>query len=119
MAATVNLSLDQGATFSRNIIWKAGTPKVPVNLNSYSAIFQVRGSVSSSTLLLSLSTPSSGIVIASPATLGTLTLSATPAQTKALPAGRHAYELKAISAQGQVTSLMKGVLTIKAEVARL
>jgi hypothetical protein len=117
MAATVNLTLDQGGTFSRNVTWKAGTPKVPVNLNGYSATLHVRGSASSSAIRLSLTTANGGIVI-TPLS-GTFTLKASPTQTKALPAGRYVYELKAVSFEGQVTALMKGALTVNAEVAKL
>jgi len=117
MAATVSLTIDQGGTFSRNITWKAGTPKVAVDLSGYTAALHVRSSASSSSLLLSLTSSNGGITI-SPSQ-GKFTLNASAAQTKKLAPGRYAYELKATSSGGQVTPLMKGAFTVIAEVTKL
>ena len=117
MAATVNLTIDQGGTFSRNITWKAGTPKVPVDLTGYTAALQVRGSASSASVLLSLTTSNGGITITP--SVGKFTLNISATQTKRLAAGRYAYELKATSNGGQVTSLMKGAFVVSAEITKL
>jgi len=115
MAATVNLTIEQGATWSQTLVWKTGDPAVAVNLGGYTARLQLRPVVTSRTVVLSL-TSSSGIAI-TPAT-GTFTLSATAAQTAAIPAGRYVYDLEAVSGGGVVTRICEGTITVSAEVTR-
>jgi hypothetical protein len=116
MAATVNLVLDQGSTWSQPIAWKTGTPAVAVDLTGYSARAQVRSSASSATTLLSLTDSNGGIAITT--STGTMTLSATAAQTAAIPAGRYVYDLEAVSGGGIVTRICEGTLTVTPEVTR-
>jgi len=116
MAATVNWTLYQGATFSRNITWKTGTPKVPVNLTGYSAAMQLRPSASSKSVALSLTSSNGGIVI-TPLT-GTFTLNVSATQSSAIPAGRYVYDFKATSGSGQVTPLLSGSITVPERVTR-
>jgi len=115
-AATVNMTIEQGATWSQQLQWKTGDPATAVNLTGYSARMMLRSIVTSSTVALSLSSPSSGIAIT--AGTGTFTLSATATTTAALTPGRYVYDLEAVSSGGQVTRVCEGVVTVSAEVTR-
>jgi len=115
-AATVNMTIEQGTTWTQQLQWKSGDPATAVNLTGYSARMMLRSVVTSSTVALSLSSPSSGIAIT--AATGTFTLSATATTTAALTAGRYVYDLEAVSSGGQVTRVCEGVVTVSAEVTR-
>jgi hypothetical protein len=115
-AATVNLTIQQGTTWSQSIQWKTGDPATAVNLTGYTARMQLRPVVTSGTVALSLTSPSSGIAIT--AATGTFTLSATATTTAAITAGRYVYDLEAVSSGGQVTRVCEGVVTVSAEVTR-
>lgn len=108
--------MDQGATFSRQVVWKTGSPAAAVNMTGYSARMQARPSVSSASVVISLNTSNSGITI-TPLT-GTITISAPASQTAAFPAGKFVYDLEVESSGGQVTRLMQGALNISPEVTR-
>ena len=125
MAASVNLTIEQGTTWSQSIQWKTGSPATAVNLTGYTARLQMRPVVTraklrpvvtSGAVALSLTSPSSGIAIT--AGTGTFTLSASATTTAALTAGSYVYDLEAVSSGGQVTRVCEGVVTVSAEVTR-
>jgi hypothetical protein len=111
MAATVNLTVDQGSTWSQDVQWKTGTPATAVNLTGYTARAQVRRTASAADVVVSLT-------CAITAATGTTTLSLTAAQTSALTAGRYVYDLELVSAGGLVTRLCQGAFVVSAEVTR-
>lgn len=113
--AQLNLEMWQGASWSYVLTWKTGEPLAAVNLTGYTARLQARESVADTTPALSL-TLGSGITLGGSA--GTVTLTRTPTQTSAIPAGRYYYDLEVESAGGQVTRLTEGTLTVYAEVTR-
>jgi len=115
-AATVNLTCEQGATYSQSLQWKTGTPATAVNLTGYTARMQVRRTAASSDTALELTTENSRIAIT--AATGTVTLSLTAAVTAALIAGSYVYDLELVSGAGVVTRLCQGKFTVSAEVTR-
>ena len=109
----LNLKMWQGASWSYTLTWTLSS--APVNLAGYSARLQARESVNSSSPVLSL-TSSDGITLGGAA--GTITLSRSAAQTAALPPGRYVYDLELEAANGVVTRLVEGLLSIDPEVTR-
>lgn len=109
-----NFQAQQGATFARGIVYKQND--VVVNLTGYSARMQVRASVSDSSTLISLSSPSSGITIDGPN--GEITVTISAATMASVPAGTWVYDLEIESGGGVVTRLIEGKFSVSAEVTR-
>lgn len=117
-AAPIDLTVfaENGATFVQVLIWEdpAG---VPIDLTGYTARAQVRPVPASDRVLLSVSSPSSGIVLGGVA--GTVTLTFSAAQTAALPHGRvGVWDLLLTSPTGIVTRLAEGAVSCSLSVTR-
>jgi hypothetical protein len=111
-AGLYNTTCEQGATWIKNI-----TPAVSgtiLNLTGYVARMMVRESPSSSGTILSLTSPSSGLAIAS----GTISGTITATQSGSLTAGEYVYDLEMESGGGQVTRLLRGRFIVSGEVTR-
>jgi hypothetical protein len=113
-ASNYNLLIEQGATFSLSIVWK-DSDEVPVDLTGYSARMQIRPFLVSQDVLLEL-TNQAGIVLGDDQ--GTITIEATAEQTEAIGSRRGVYDLELESADGTVTRLLQGAVTISREVTR-
>lgn len=111
---TADLCIQQGATFSRLIRWKADGASV--NLTGYTARMQIRPTAASATTTLSLTTENARIALGGAA--GTITLSISATDTAAIAAGRYVYDLELVSAGGIVTRLLQGIVTVSANVTR-
>lgn len=114
-AGQYNIVADQGATFSRVITWKSDSG-APIDLTGYSARMQVRQRYVSDTTVLSLTSPSSGIMLGT--TNGQVTLSVAATTMAAVNAGDYRYDLEMISTAGAVTRLLQGSFTVRPEVTR-
>lgn len=114
-AATYDFEIEQGTTLLKPIVWK-DSAGVPVNLTGYTARMQVRQSTSAADVLLELSTTNSRISI-TPLT-GTVTLIFTPEVTSAITWRRGKYDLELTSADGTVTRLIEGEITVSKEITR-
>lgn len=114
-AAIYNATIDQGATFQLEVVYKddAGTP---INLTGYTAALQVRQNYYDTTALLTLTSPSNGIVITG--ATGTIDITMTSAQTGGLDEGFYVYDLE-ITSGGTVTRLIQGQFTVSPEVTRV
>lgn len=109
MAATVNLSIDQGSSFSTSIVVKGSTGN-PTNLTGYTAYAQMRKSYYSSTaynFTASISGP----------TTGTIMLALSPTASAAIPAGRYVYDVE-INADSTITRVVQGTVTVDPEVTQ-
>ena len=115
-AFKVNLKIDQGATFSKVVIWKTGTPPVVVNLTGCTARMQVRGKLTDTAALLDLTTANGGIVLGGIA--GTVTLNVSAIQTAAISWTSAVYDLEIIFADGTVRRLLSGSISVSPEVTR-
>jgi hypothetical protein len=119
-AFKLNLKIDQGASFARLVTWKTGDPAVatvPVDLTGCTARMQVRASVNSPTVLLSLTTENGGIVLGG--TAGTVELCIlTAEQTAALTWARGVYDLEIVYNPDNVRRLLHGTVTVSREVTR-
>lgn len=115
-AFKVPLKIDQGATFTKQVTWKTGTPALPVDLTGCSARMQARSDVKSSTTLLDLTTANGGITLGGAA--GTVTIRLTAAQTEAITWLSAVYDLEVVMADSSVRRLMYGSITVSPEVTR-
>jgi hypothetical protein len=112
-AATYNLAIEQGATFSAQITWNDSDGD-PVDLTGYTAELDIRSGPASDTELLEL-TNGSGLTLGGAA--GTVDIVITAAQTSALPAGRLAYDLL-LTTGSTKTRLVEGKAIVSPAVTR-
>jgi hypothetical protein len=113
-AGTLDLSIEQGATYNLVLTWQInGTA---VNLTNYTARLQARVDVEDTEVILSLTTANGGITLGG--VLGTISLDQTATQTALLPAGTYVYDLELIAGGGTVTRLVQGELIVSPEVTR-
>jgi hypothetical protein len=115
-ATTYDILIEQGATFEFELVWKDGDGD-EVNLTGYTARMQVRPTVESSVVLLSLTSAAGGGITLGGAT-GAVTIRASATQTASIGARAAVYDLELQAADGTVTRLLQGVATISAEVTR-
>ena len=114
-AGVKNIVIEQGATFTWNLIWNDST-STPVDLTGYTARMQVRKTKASTEKLLDLTTENGGITLGG--ALGTIAVVASAALTEAVDAKSGVYDLELESASGVVKRLIEGEVTISLEVTR-
>jgi hypothetical protein len=114
-ASTYNLLIEQGATFTLSLVWRDSEGDA-VDLTGYSARMQVRPSVTSEDVLLTLDSDGNGITLGG--NTGAVAVLATAAQTELIAAKRGVYDLELEAADGTVTRLLQGAVTISPEVTR-
>ena len=106
-----NFTLEQGATFSREItVQDSGSP---MNLTGHTPRMQMRSTHDSSTIALTFTA-----AIANPATNGKINLGATATATAAVEEGIYVYDLEIESSAGTVTRILEGTITVTPEVTR-
>jgi len=115
LASTYNILVDQGSTYTLAVTYKDSSGTA-INLTGYTAAMQLRENYDSATAVLSLSSPSSGIVITGASGLVTITMSAI--QTAALSADTFLYDLEIASPASVKTRLIQGVVVVSAEVTK-
>lgn len=115
-AFKAKLSIDQGATFRKQFIWKTGTPATPVNLTGYTARMQIRPAVESATVLATLTTENGGIALGGAA--GTIDLFLSHTATTAFAWEEGVYDLELITPAGDVLRKIAGVVVVTREVTR-
>jgi hypothetical protein len=113
IAGIYNFTLDQGSTWTLQIVYKDSNGN-PINLTGYTAEMQVRRKFDSDTAVLTLSTSNGGITIVG--ATGTLNLIATDEQA-AIDPGLYVYDLE-LSTGGVRTRLIQGTVTVSGEVTR-
>jgi len=110
MAFTLNLYVEAGATFTREITYTNDDGTL-FDLTDYSAELQVRETVTSETATLT-KTPTISVPNA------TITWTFTAAQTAALTADKYVYAIELTKTDGTVIRLVEGDLTVSPEVVR-
>ena len=109
-AGKYNFTLEQGATFSREItVQDSGSA---MNLTGYTPRMQMRSTHDSSTIALTFTATVSN------ASQGKISLTATDTLTSAVEEGIYVYDLEIESSVGTVTRLMEGNVTVTPEVTR-
>ena len=108
MATTVNLLIDQGATFSTmiDLVDQNGDP---IDLSSYTGASQMRKHyTSSNSISFTVGLSNTGVV----------TLGLTAAQTAALTAGRYVYDVEVTDGASNVSRIVEGIVTVSPNVTR-
>lgn len=116
-AGLYNIVADQGSTLSRIIYYKDPAKK-PIKFNGYTARMQVRPSVDSDTVILSLTTENGRIELG--ATDGSISLYVDDATMITIPEGIYVYDLELIapSADLFVYKILQGNFAVRSEVTR-
>lgn len=123
LAGIYNITCQQGSTFSRTITLKYPDPSSPPsdptyllwNFTGYAARMQVRRTVDSSTVLISLTTENGRISLGGAS--GIIELLITAADTAALTSSG-VYDLEIIASNGVVSRIMQGDFNLSQEVTR-
>ena len=94
-----------------------GVAYVPVNLTGCTAALQLRSLPNDPTAALTLTTANGGITIT--ALTGTIAVTATATQTRAIDEGYYYYDLEVTNtASGVVTRIAQGQILVSAEITR-
>ncbi|XXQ53890.1 hypothetical protein ACA040_002572 [Xenophilus aerolatus] len=115
-AFKLKLSIDQGATFTRQVTWKTGKPATPVDLTGCIARMQIREAIESPEVLVSLTTANGGITLGGAA--GTVALRIEAAATAEFQWTAGVFDLEIEFADGTVRRLLAGTVTVSPEVTR-
>jgi hypothetical protein len=107
-AGILPLTVEQGATFRKSMVWKINGS--PVNLTGYTARLQARANQSYDPMLSLTSSAGGGITLS--AVDGRITIMISADLTSGLHAGKHKYDLELVSAGGDVTRLVKGMFIV-------
>lgn len=115
MASTYDIVVDQGSDYSLPFKFKdaEGTVK---DLTGCTARMQLRRTPQADAVADELTTENDRIEV--DATAGTVTVIFPHAVTSALDAGRYAYDLELIDADGDVTRVLEGAVILRQEVTR-
>tara|TARA_Y100001949_G_scaffold53784_1_gene45221 strand:+ start:224 stop:559 length:336 start_codon:yes stop_codon:yes gene_type:complete len=111
MASILNQVIDQGATFSKQITVYETDGTTVQNLTNYTVTSQLRKNYTSTaytTINATNNSPTNGIIV----------MSLTATQTAALKSGRYVYDLQIAAADGTVTRVIEGVITLRPEVTK-
>jgi hypothetical protein len=112
--ADINLTIYQGATFSKEFIWLLGG--TPVDLTGSTAVMQIRPTIDSDQIILTLSTATGDIVLVE--VEGKITIVISAEDTADLTFIRAVYDLEIHNLDGSVTRLIQGKVTLSKEVTR-
>jgi hypothetical protein len=110
MAIKANLVIDQGTSFSATID-VTDTSGAVYNLTGYTTAAQMRKNYNSSTAV-TFSTSHNGI-------FGAITLILSATNTVSLEPGRYLYDVEITSANGTVTRVVEGIVTVTAGMTRI
>jgi len=113
-AGLYNIVADQGATFTRNIMWKDANGN-PVNVTDYTARMQVRQKYTSSSTVLSLVSPTN---ITLGGGSGTVVVTASATTMAGIAGGDYVYDLEMVASNNVVTRLLQGSFSVRPEVTR-
>ena len=111
MASILNQIVDQGSTWSKQITVYETDGTTVQNLTGYTVASQLRKNYTSTAytpINATNNSPTSGIII----------MSLTATQTAALKSGRYVYDLQITAADGTVTRVIEGVITLRPEVTK-
>ena len=108
-----DILVDQGATLNRALFIKTAA-KSAINLTNYTGRMHIRDYKNSSTIIETLTTQNQQVTIA--ALLGRVDILLSPAETAALEAKKYVYDLELESPEGEVTKIISGTLTVRAEI---
>ena len=114
-AGLYNTVMDQGEDFGMTVFWKDATGN-SVDLTGFSAEMMIRQNIDDIYPLVTISSPSSGIVLGG--TAGTVAITIPASITSALASGCVVYDLKMTDANGRTYRLLQGSINIVPSVTR-
>ncbi len=114
-AGKLNMVIEQGATFNPVLTWKDANDAA-IDLADWTARMHIRAEITDADPLLTLTTEDGGITLGGAA--GTISLLISAADTADLDWESGVYDLEMVSPSGIVTRLLKGTVTVQAEVTR-
>lgn len=112
-AHTVNLAIEQGATFDEAYLWKAGPTKetaVPVDLTGCTAKAQFRDEKGSPTVLLEITTENGGIVLNTPP--GSIRIVIPANESEVFTWSKAVYDLKVYFPGGKKVRRLAGKVSV-------
>ena len=114
--AKLKLTIYQGATFRKRLMWRAPS-KAPIDLTGCTARMQVRPEVESSTVLLELTTANGGITLGGVA--GTIELFVSDDASTLFTWTAGVWDLEIEFPGGDVRRLAQGSISVSPEVTRV
>lgn len=108
-----DILVDQGSTLHRALFLKTSAKK-PIDLSGYIGRMHIRDSKDSSVIVQILTTENSEIIVNE--LLGRVDILLPPADTESFEAKDYVYDLELESLEGDVTKIISGKLTVRAEV---
>ena len=112
MAATANLTIDQGATFSSDITVKDNSGNL-LDLTDYTAQAKMALGYASTRTRVNMTT-----AFAADRTTGVLTISLTADQTNTLEApARYVYDVEIVASDSTITRVIEGIITVNPSVS--
>lgn len=114
-AADYDILIEQGSTFSLNIVWK-DSEGTPIDITGHTARMQIRKTVKSTDVLASATTENGKIVLGGET--GTIDVTIPNSETSDLSIKCGVYDLELESDSGIVTRLIQGSVTVSPEVTR-
>jgi hypothetical protein len=112
MAELHKLTVDQGATYQESVEW-TDPSGVPINITGYTARMNIARTYSDQVPILSLTSPSGGLVVTGAA--GRIDITIASDETDGMD-GAYVYDLDVESPQGVVDRLIQGVIEINKRV---
>ena len=112
MAGILNLTIDQGATYTNTFTIYQADGTTAMNLTGYTVASQLRKNYTSTAYTAFTS------VLVSPHTSGRITMSLTATQTAAIKAGYYYYDVEITNSAGTVTRVMEGKIHFKPNVTK-
>lgn len=107
-----DILVDQGGTLNRALFLKTSA-KQPVNITGFIGRMHIRDYANSSVILRTLTTENDEITI--DGTAGRVDILLPPSDTETLDAKNYVYDLELESSDGDVTKIVSGKLTVRAE----
>ncbi len=108
-----DILVDQGATLNRALFVKDAAKKA-IPLSDYTGRMQIRDYIDSSIVVKTLTTENDRIAILE--NLGRVDIILTPSETEELEAKDYVYDVELESPDGDVTRILSGKLTVRAEI---
>lgn len=116
LAAKLNLTIKQGATFRKRLVWRDAKKK-PINLTGYTAKMQVRSTYGDPQVLFELSTENGGITLGG--TTGTVELYVSDETAATFSFDRAVYDLFLYAPNGDALPLFEGSVRLVLGVTRV
>lgn len=115
-AGTYNITIEQGATFSRPMTY-LDAARAPKDLTNYTARAKFRRGTHDGPVVIESEAPLSNLTLTLGGLAGTITLSMTAAQTGALTVTSGVWDLE-LETAGVVTRLLQGTFKVTPQATR-